>query len=358
MRVFCIICLLALVAVGPQLHAEAPSDALAGVVAENKSLKKLITGLNEVCEQLNAEIKAQKLVIEKLKASHRKTVTEQQARAMEYKLALAENKMLKARINSLLRTGGSSTTKPAATRNRKNVRFIEIELRENLWKWWIDPLLLSDHLAMRRKLVHLDTDHSIDSWLTRRGEFAGTRVNWPMKLVSGNIISKKEVDNAWKAARQNLKDTLSSMVYDTRRPAETDNDKIVDRRMGAGSTSRPASGKQKGTAKPKVSGRDDLRKRIRNLQDQIAIYKRASQAGGMTTIYAVAGDIAVKMSLPGRHFENVVLTKRPSVQITGDILRAAPKAGFFAGRKGSMIQFVVSGECKIKNPHTLKRKPK
>ena len=70
----------------------------------------------------------------------------------------------------------------------------------------------------------------------------------------------------------------------------------------------------------------------------------------MTTIHAVAGNIAVRMSLPGRHFENVSLTRRPSVQITGSILSAAPKAGFFAGRTDSMIQFVVVGECKMKNP--------
>ncbi|MCP4377500.1 MAG: hypothetical protein GY794_15155, partial [bacterium] len=129
-------------------------------------------------------------------------------------------------------------------------------------------------------------------------------------------------------------------------------------RIVAGSTSRPAEKKKKSIAKPKATGRDERRKRIRDLQDQIDIYKRSLVAGGMTTIYAIAGDVAVKMQLPGRHFENVVLTKRPSVQITGDILRAAPKAGLFAGRKGTMIQFEVSGECKIKNPYTLKLKPK
>ncbi|MCP4377302.1 MAG: hypothetical protein GY794_14140, partial [bacterium] len=277
MKVFfiiCIICLLALVVVGPQVHADAKDDMLVGLMDENQSLKKLITGLNEVCEELNADIKVQKLTIEKLRASQLKTVNEQQARAMEYKLALAENKMLKARIKSLLRTGGSATTKPAA-KNRKNVRLIEIELPENLWKWWLDPLLLSDHLAMRRKLVLLDTDHSIDSWLARRREFAGTRVDWTMKLVSGKIISTKEVSKALKTARQNLNDTLSSMVYDTRRPAKTDNDKIVDRRIVAGSTSRPAEKKKKSIAKPKATGRDERRKRIRDLQDQIDIYKRS-----------------------------------------------------------------------------------
>ena len=371
MRVCRIICLLALVAAAGRLYAQVQGDTgkqideLKAALAENKMLKKLVAELTEMSKQLNAEIVAQKLVIEKIEKGNLKAATAYKTRAMEYKLALAENKMLKARIKSLLLSGGSSTSKPATeTKDRTNVRLIAIELHEELWKWWTDPLLLTDHVALRRKLVHLDTDHSIDSWLYRRKEFAGTRVDWPMKLVSGSIISKDKVDKALKKANQDLTDTLNAMVYGKGRPTKTDNARIIDRRIAAGATTRPATRPRTRAEKPKTPAntgylaprRVDLRKRIRNLQEQIELYKRASTAGGMTTIYAIAGDIAVKMLLPGRRFENVSVRKRPSVQITGHILSAAPKAGFFAGRKGSMIQFVVAGECKMKNPPAPKPK--
>jgi len=369
MRVLRAICLLALVAAGPQLHAQVQGDsgkqidelkaALAAALSENQALKKLVAELTEMSKQLNADLMVQRVTVEKIKKEKLKAATEHQTRAAEYKLALAENKMLKARIKSLLRSGGSSTSKPAAaTKDRTNVRLIAITLHEELWKWWTDPQLLTEHIALRRKLVHLDADHSIDAWLVRHKQFAGTRVDWPMKLVSGSIISKKKVDAAWKKANQDLNDTLNAMVYGKTRPRKSDNARIVDRRIGARATTRPASRPR--SDKPKVKPpkntrgptprRVDFRKRIRDLQERIELYKTASKAGGMTTIYAVAGDIAVKMSLPGRRFENVSVRKRPSVQVTGNILSAAPKAGFFAGRKSNMIQFVVTGECKIKNP--------
>ncbi|MDP6543559.1 MAG: hypothetical protein QGH60_06165 [Phycisphaerae bacterium] len=359
MRVCCVICLLALVAVGPQLHAQVQGDKLTAALAENKMLKKLVVELTAMTKQLNAELLLQRVVVEKIKKDHLKTATGHQKNATEYKLAMAENKMLKARIKSLLRSGDSSTSKPAAaTRDRRNVRLIAITLHEELWKWWTDPQLLSEHILLRRKLVHLDGDHSIDAWLVRRKEFAGTRVDWPMELVSGSIISKKKVDAAWKKAKQDLNDTLNAMVYGKGRTGKTDNARIVDRRIAAGATSRPAIGTRRDKRKAKTPKntagptprRVDFRKRIRNLQEQIELYKTASAAGGMTTIHAVAGNIAVKMSLPGRRFEKVSVKKRPSVQVTGNILSAAPKAGFFAGRKDSMIQFVVAGECKMKNP--------
>ena len=369
MRVCCVICLLALVAAGPQLHAQVQGDtgkqinelksALAAALAENRALTKLVVEMTEMSKQLNADLLVQRAAVEKIKKDNLKAATEYEKHAMEYKLALAENKMLKARIKSLRRSGGSNTSKPAAaTTDRTNERLIAITLHEELWKWWTDPQLLTEHIALRRKLVHLDADHSIDAWLARHGDFAGTRIDWPMKLVSGGIISKKKVDKAWKKAKQDLNDTLNAVVYGKTRPRKPDNSRIVDRRIGARATTRPATGPRsdKGKAKaPKnTSGptprRVDFRKGIRNLQEQIELYKTASAAGGMTTIHAVAGNIAVRMSLPGRHFENVSLTKRPSVQITGNILSAAPKAGFFAGRTDSMIQFVVAGECKMKNP--------
>ena len=365
MRVCRIICLLALVAAAGRLYAQVQGDTgkqideLKAALAENKMLKKLVAELTEMSKQLNAEIVAQKLVIEKIEKGNLKAATAYKTRAMEYKLALAENKMLKARIKSLLRSGGSSTSKPAAaTKDRTNVRLIAITLHEELWKWWTDPLLLTEHIALRRKLVHLDADHSIDAWLARRKEFAGARVDWPMKLVSGGIISKDKVNKAWKKANQDLTDTLNAMVYGKGRPGKTDNARIVDRRIGARATSRPTTRPRSDTKKAKTLRRVDFRKRIRNLQEQIDLYKRASAAGGMTTIYAVAGNIAVKMSFPGRRFENVSVKKRPSVQVTGHILSAAPKAGFFAGRKDSMIQFVVAGECEIKNPPAPEPKPK
>ena len=369
MRVCCVICLLVLVAAGPQLHAQVQGDtgkridelksALAAALTENRELKKLVAEMTKMSKQLNAELLVQRVAVEKIRKEKLKAATEHQTSATEYKLALAENKMLKARIKSLRRSGGSSTSKPAAaTNDRTNVRLIAITLHEELWKWWTDPQLLTEHIALRRKLVHLDGDHSIDAWLVRRKEFAGTRVDWPMKLVSGSIISKKKVDAAWKKAKQDLNDTLNAMVYGKSRPTKTDNARIFDRRIGARATSRPAAGSRsdKPKAKPPENTRGptprrvDFRKRIRNLQEQIELYKTASAAGGMTTIHAVAGNIAVKMSLPGRRFENVSVKKRPVVQVTGHILSAAPKAGFFAGRTGSMIQFVVAGECKLRNP--------
>ena len=360
MRVLRAICLLALLGAGPQLHAQVQGDTgnqvnelkakLTAALTENKMLKKLVADLTEMSKQLSADMAAQRLAVEEMKKNNLKTVAEHQTHAAEYKLALAENKMLKARIKSLLRSGGSGTSKPVtATRDRTNVRLIAIALHEELWKWWTDPLLLTEHITLRRKLVSLDADHSIDAWLTRRKEFAGTRVDWPMKLVSGSIISKDKVDKAWKKADQDLTDTLNAVVYGKTRPGKPDNARIVDRRIGARATSRPATRPRSDTKTAKAPSRVEFRRRIRDLQEQIELYKRASEAGGMTTIYAVAGNIAVKMMLPGRHFENVSVTRRPSVQITGSILGAAPKAGFFAGRKDTMIQFVVDGKCKIKN---------
>ena len=70
----------------------------------------------------------------------------------------------------------------------------------------------------------------------------------------------------------------------------------------------------------------------------------------MTTIYAIAGNIAVKMPIPGRHFAKLSLKNRPTVQLKGEIISATPKAGYFAGSKDSMIQLGVIGECKLKNP--------
>jgi hypothetical protein len=244
-----------------------------------------------------------------------------------------------------------STTKP---KRRRNVSYIAIELHEELWKWWTDPQLLTEHIALRRKLVHLDVDHSIDAWLTRRKEFAGTTVNWEMKLVSGRIISREMVDQALKKAKQDLDNTLKSAVYGKPRSRKPNNSKIVDRRIGAHATSRPALKKP---SKIKQTNpyehrppRVDYKKQIRQLQEQIALYKLSSASGGMTTIHAIAGNIAVKMPIPGRHFAKLSLKNRPTVQLKGEIIGATPKAGFFAGRKDSMIQFVVIGECKLKNP--------
>ena len=376
MTLRCAICLLALAAAGSRIHAQVQADTgtqidelktkLAAALVENKMLKKLVAELTEMSKRLNADLLVQRVAVEKIKQDNRKAAAEYQARAAEYKLAMAENKMLRARIKSLIRSGGSSTSKPAAARrNRTNVKLIEIELHEELWEWWTDPLLLTDHIALRRKLVHLDADHSIDAWLARRREFAGTRVDWPMKLVSGSVIPKSKVDQAWKKAKQDLNDTLRAVVYGKVRPGKTDNSRIPDLRIGARATSRPAIGQPNRTkktkpgknAEPPAPSRLDLRKRIRHLQEQIELYERASAAGGLTTIYAIAGNIAVKMSLPGRRFENISMTRRPSVQITGNILSAAPKAGLFAGRKDTMIQFVVAGECKMKDLPAPKPRP-
>ena len=368
MTIRCAICVLVLVAAGPRLDAQVQVDPgkqidelkskLAAALRENRELRKLMVELTEMSKQLNADVVAQRLVVEETRKKSLKAATEHQKHAMEYKLALAENKMLRARIKSLIRSAGSSTSKPAAVKkDRTNVRLIEIELHEDLWEWWMDPLLLTDHIAMRRKLVHLDADHSIDAWLTRRREFAGTRVDWPMRLVSGSVISKSKVDQARKKAKQDLTDTLRAVVYGKARPAKPDNSRVVDLRIAARATSRPAKTKPKKKTGPPTPSRIDLRKRIRHLQEQIELYQRASAAGGLTTIYAVAGNIAVKMDLPGRRFDSISMTRRPRVQITGNILSAAPKAGFFAGRKDTMIQFVVAGECKMKDPPAPKPKP-
>jgi len=366
LRAICLLALVALVADGTRLNARPQGNGgkqidelqakLKTALTENKELKKLVAELTEMSKQLNADLMVQRVAVEKIKREHVQAAAEYQDRAAKYKLALAENKMLRARIKSLLRSGGSSTSKPAVKKDRPNVRLIAIELHEELWKWWTDPMLLTEHIALRRKLVHLDADHSIDAWLGRHKEFAGTKVDWSMKLVSGSITSKKKINEAWEKANQDLNDTLNAMIYGKTRPVKTDNERIIDTRIAALATSRPAikrpEKKQKAkppdNSGPTTPRRVDFRKRIRDLQERIELYKTASKAGGMTTIYAVAGDIAVKMFLPGRRFENVSLKQRPDVQVTGNILSAAPKAGFFAGRKSNMIQFVVTGECKVK----------
>lgn len=357
MRLRLVICLIAMLAVAPGGRAEPKGDA-AGRSGEresaldlarsgNKVLRELVDELTKMNKKHRDDLAVRELVIERLEKDRRKLAAGRRADAEEYKLALAENKMLRARIKSLLRPGASSTTKP---KGRSNTRVISITLHENFWKWWSDPILLSEHIALRRKLTTLDVDHSIDAWLTRRKEFHGTRVNWSMKLVSGTYISKEKVNKAWKKAKQDLNDTLNAAVYGVRRPAKTDNPKVAASRPGAKKSPPPKK------AKPPL--RIDFRKRIRELQEQIEMYKRASAAGGMTTIYAVAGDIAIKMSLPGRRLTNVSLNKRPDVQITADIVSAAPKAGLFIGRKDTMLQFVVTGECKLKDPDAAKRDPK
>ena len=366
MKLRCAICLLATIAVGPQLHAQAPDASekqvnelqakLTAALAENKTLRKLVSEFTTLIEQHNADLAAQKRAVDEIKRDSLKADAKYQARELEYKLATAENKMLRARIKSLLKPGGSSTTKPES---RRNVRYIAITLHEELWTWWTDPNLLTEHIALRRKLVHLDVDHSIDAWLARRKEFAGTRVDWEMNLVSGKIISKEMVDAALKKAKQDLNNALKAAVYGKPKPRKTDDAKIVDRRITAHATSRPAPKQRSSTiiADPYARPRVDYRTQIRQLQEQIELYKLASAAGGMTTIHAIAGNIAVKMPIPGRHFAKMSLTKRPSVRITGDIVSAAPKAGFFAGRKDSLIQFVVIGECELKNPPAPKPEP-
>ncbi|MDP6635271.1 MAG: hypothetical protein QGG42_10260 [Phycisphaerae bacterium] len=370
MRLTRTICLIALIASGPRLWAQESANKLqaklTAALIENETLKKLLVEHSALNQQLSADLVAQRRAVEEIRKEIARTNAQHKSRAMEYRLALAENKMLKARVKSLLRSTGSSTSKPGtAASTRRNVRLIAITLHEELWKWWSDPLLLSEHIALRRKLVHLDVDHGIDAWLTRRKEFAGTRVNWSMKLMSGSIISKDQVNKALKKANRTLDETLRAAVYGQPRPKKPNNTKIVDGRLAARATTRPARKPPAGSGgikAPKTTGYDrpkrvDFRKQIRQLQEQIDLYKRSSTAGGMTTIYAVAGDIVVKMSLPGRRFENVSAKNRPAVQVTGDILSAGPKAGYFIGRKDTMIQFILSGECKLKNPPPAKPKP-
>jgi hypothetical protein len=361
MKLRCIICLLAMLSVGPRLGAQVPTTAqkhitdlqakLAAVQTENKTLRELVTGFTAISDQNNAALAAQKRDLAKIKKDNLKATANYQARELEYKLTVAENKMLRARIKSLLKPGALSTTKPKRPRN---VRYIAIELHEQLWKWWIDPQLLTEHIALRRKLVHLDVDHSIDAWLARRKEFAGTTVNWEMKLVSGRIISREMVDKALKEAKQDLDNTLKAAVYGKPRSRKPNNSKIVDRRIGARATSRPALKKRRRIKQTNPYERRpphvDYKKQIRHLQEQIELYTLSSASGGMTTIYAIAGNIAVKMPIPGRHFAKLSLKNRPTVQLKGEIISATPKAGYFAGRKDRMIQFVVIGECKLKNP--------
>ncbi|MDP7287542.1 MAG: hypothetical protein QGH94_06085 [Phycisphaerae bacterium] len=370
MRTLRIILLLAVIAMGQKLYAQTPGDQLqarlAAARAENATLKKLVSELNDLSNQLNADLAVQRQAVKRVQQEKLKAAAKQKNRELEYKLALAENKMLKARIKSLIRSARSSTSKPAAgAGNRKNVRYIEIELREELWKWWTDPILLSEHISLRRKLVHLDVDHSVDAWLTRRREFAGTNVNWTMRFVSGAITSKKKVDQALKQADKDLSTTLQAAVYGSRPQKPVDNAKYLDGRIAAQAATQPAPKPPTGGRKPKTSKTNTYserktvnhRKQIRQLQERIELYKLASAAGGLTTIYAVSGDIAVKIAIPGRHFENVSRANRPKVQIKGSILSAAPKAGYFIGRTDTMMQFVVTGKCTLKNPPAPEAKP-
>jgi len=347
--------LLAITAPTAALGAQSQIERLR---AENAALRKLVTELSSLSKQLTADLAAQRLVIEKIEKDKQKAAAEHRARALEYKLAAAENKMLKARIKSLVRSTGSSTTKPSSPRSRRNMRTIQIELHEDFWEWWTDPMLLSKHIALRRKLVHLDADHSIDAWLTRRKQFAGVKVDWTMQLVSGAITSKEKVDDALKKADRELNSALEAAVFGRRFAKATDNAKYRDATIAALATTQPKPRKTN-TVKvktPKTADADpyarkprvDHRKHIRDLQERIELYKRASKAGGLTTIYAVAGDIAAKIAIPGRHFEKIPRTPRPQVQITGFILGAAPKAGYFAGRTDRMMQFSISGSCTLK----------
>jgi hypothetical protein len=362
MKLRCIICLIAITVIAPQTRAQATDDELQTkldkALTENQMLKTLVVELTAVTKQLTADQAALQHAIDKIKQDHLKAEMKRQNRTLEYKLALAENKMLKARVESLLRLGGSSTSQPATgSRSRRNVRLIAITLHEELWKWWTDPLLLTKHIALRRKLEHLDVDHSIDAWLTRQKEFAGTKVNWSMKLVSGSFTSKSKIDKAWKEADQTLTDTIQGAVFGNTKPVNPRKAKLVGQRPTTRPAPKPRNNSKvtNGYSRPK---RADFSKQIRELKNTVELYKRASAAGGMTTIYAVSGNIAVKMSLPGLRFEKLSMRDRPDVQITGVILSAAPKAGYFAGRNDSMMQFVVTGECKLTNPTVAPSKPK
>jgi len=365
-----IIILLTIVLIAGRLQAQSSDSELrrqlAAARAENASLKKLVIDLSNLSKQLNADLAverhaAKKVRQELVKAAKKYTLktTADKDKAMEYKLALAENTMLRARIKSLLRSTGSSTSKPADDpRNRKHVRLIQIELHEDLWKWWSDPILLSEHISLRRKLTHLDVDHSLDAWLTRRGQFAGTKVNWNMRFVSGAITSKKKIDLRLKQAEKDLSATLQAVVFGSKSPIAVDNAKYRDSTIAALATTQPKAKSTPAGKKPKTAKTDphagakktNFRMQIRNLQEKIELYKLASAAGGLTTVYAVAGDIAVKIALPGRHFERVSRADQPRVKIVGSILRAAPKAGYFIGRTDTMMQFEVSGKCTLKNP--------
>jgi len=370
MRLRHAICLLTLIVASSGLYAQTP-DAdirarLAAAMQENATLKKLVAELTAMSKELSADIEAQRIAFEEINKRRQKADAERGSKTMDYKIALAENKMLKARIKSLLRARDSSTSKPSGkTRRSSNVKVIHIELQENFWKWWTDPLLLTEHMALRRKLVHLDGDHSIDAWLTRRKGFTGTRVEWNMTLVSVQFTSKLQIDKALKKANQDLTDTLDAVVHGKTRPLRPSNSGITDLRIEARTTSQPAPKPDTDTARLRLlkpSGyyrpkREDIRRQIGNLQESIKLYKRASAAGGLTTIHAVAGNVAAKMLLPGKQLEGVRASKRPGVFITGSVLGASPKAGFFAGRKDTMVQFSVNGECKLKSTSSTETKP-
>ncbi|MBT3201899.1 MAG: hypothetical protein HN350_18520 [Phycisphaerales bacterium] len=364
MKLRCIICLLSIIAAAPQSQAQTPDKTIQAQLqtaqAENKTLRKLVSELTTLNKGLSAEVEAMRQVMDKIEKDKLKTAAKREDRTMDYKLVEAENKMPKAKIRSLLKSGGKPTTRPAAPiGSSKHVRQISISLPEDYWEWWLDdPNLLTEHITLRRKLTPLDVDHSIDAWLTRRNGFAGKRVKWTLKLVSGAITSKEKVDKALKKAKKDLDDTLGAAVYGKSAARPLDNSKYQDRRIAARVRTQPV---KKPTKKaPKINEipvsaytrptRTDLHKKIRDLQQQIELYQQASKAGGITTIHAVGGNIAVKMSLPGKRFEKLSLKTKPSVQIVGHILSASPKAGYFAGRKDNMIQFVVTGSCNLTQP--------
>ena len=364
MKLRCIICLLSIIAAVPPSQAQTPDKTtqakLQAAQAENKTLRKLVSDLTELNNGLSAEVEAMRQVMDKIEKKKLQAAAKRDDRTMDYKLVAAENKMLKSRIRSLLKSGGKPTTQPArSTNSSKHVRQISISLPEDYWEWWLDdPIQLTEHIALRRKLTPLDVDHSIDAWLTRRNGFAGKRVKWAMKLVSGSITSKVKVDAALKQAKKDLDDTLSAAVYGKSAAKMLDNSRYKDGRITARNLTQPV---KKTTKKaPKINAasasayarptRTDLHKKIRDLQQQIELYQQASKAGGITTIHAVAGNIAVKMSLPGKRFAGLSLKTRPGVQIVGHILSASPKAGYFAGRKDNMIQFVVTGSCNLTQP--------
>jgi len=368
MRLHRTILLLAIVVSGPQLRAQSPADQLREQLAEarieNAKLKKLVLDLSDLSKQLNADLTVERLKARKIRQDKTKAADAHKSRAMEYKLAMAENKMLKARIKSLLRSTGASTRPADTPHNRKSVRSINIELHENLWKWWSDPILLSKHISLRRKLTHLDVDHSIDAWLTRQRQFVGTKVNWTMRLVSAAITSKKKIDEALGQAEKDLSATLQAAVYGSKGSKPIDNARYRNSTIAALATTQPKPKTPRTVKKPKAPKTDpyarpkrtNFRKQIRDLQERIELYKLASAAGGLTTVYAVSGDIAVKIAIPGRHFETVSRAKRPGVKIVGEILRAAPKAGYFIGRTDSMMQFELTGRCELKAQPTDRTK--
>jgi hypothetical protein len=361
MRLHRTILLLAIVASAAPLWAQSTEDKLRQQLADtrvaNATLQRLVDELSALSDKLNADLAVERLKAKKIRQDKTKAVDTHNARAMEYKLAIAENKMLKARIKSLMRSRGAGSTRPADNpHKRKSLRSINIELHENLWKWWSDPILLSEHISLRRKLTHLDVDHSLDAWLTRNRQFVGTKVNWTMKLVSAAITPKKRIDAALRQAEKDLSATLQAAVYGNKGSKPVDNARYKDATVAALASTQPKPKSPRVGKQPKAPKTDpyarpkqtNFRKQIRDLQERIELYKLASAAGGLTTVYAVSGDIAAKIAIPGRHFETVSRAKRPGVKVVGDILRAAPKAGYFIGRTDSMMQFELSGRCELK----------